>query len=85
LPGWFTALDRDGDGQVGLYEWPKDRPLEEFFRMDRNGDGFITIEEAMRYFKIKEPKPSAAAQPTLAQPTPAQPTPAQPTPAAAAR
>jgi hypothetical protein len=80
LPDWFTKLDRDGDGQVGLYEWPKDRPLQQFLDMDRNGDGFITIEEAMRFFKIKEPKSA-----TPAQPIPAQPAPAPPTPTAAAR
>jgi Ca2+-binding EF-hand superfamily protein len=50
LPGWFSQLDTDGDGQIGLYEWKKSgRPLEEFFSMDRNGDGFLTVDEVMRY------------------------------------
>jgi Ca2+-binding EF-hand superfamily protein len=50
LPDWFRKLDTDGDGQVGLYEWrASGRPLSEFFRMDRNGDGFITAEELVFY------------------------------------
>jgi Ca2+-binding EF-hand superfamily protein len=47
LPSWFKDLDADHDGQVALHEW-KGRPLEEFYTYDLNGDGFITIEEAMR-------------------------------------
>ncbi len=46
LPGWFAEKDKDADGQVGMYEWPKDK-LDEFAKHDRNGDGLITIEEAM--------------------------------------
>src|SRR5262249_9265831 len=41
----FTQCDKDGDGQIGLYEWrASGRPLEEFHRLDRNNDGFVTIE-----------------------------------------
>jgi len=48
LPGWFDRLDRDRDGQVGLYEWrDSDWPVEDFQRLDRNGDGFLTIAEIM--------------------------------------
>lgn len=46
IPSWFTENDADGDGMVGLHEWPKDRRAE-FAKHDRNGDGIITIEEAM--------------------------------------
>jgi hypothetical protein len=50
LPAWFTQLDSDGDGQIGLYEWKTSgRPLEEFDRIDRNGDGFLTVDEVLRY------------------------------------
>lgn len=50
LPGWFKQMDEDNDGQIGLYEWKASgRSLEEFQRMDRNNDGFLTIEEVLRY------------------------------------
>src|SRR5262249_32625775 len=50
LPAWFTQYDKDGDGQIGLYEWKATgQPLETFLKMDRNGDGFLTIEEVLRY------------------------------------
>jgi Ca2+-binding EF-hand superfamily protein len=49
LPAWFAQLDTDGDGQIGLYEWKNSgRSLREFQEMDRNGDGFLTIDEVMR-------------------------------------
>jgi Ca2+-binding EF-hand superfamily protein len=48
IPDWFPKLDTDGDGQIGLYEWKTSgRPLREFERLDRNGDGFLTIDEVM--------------------------------------
>ena len=54
LPPWFAQMDEDKDGQVGLYEWKKaGRPVSEFQAMDLNGDGFITVEEALRYVKIQ--------------------------------
>ncbi len=50
LPAWFAQYDKDGDGQIGLYEWKlTGRSLDEFFKMDRNGDGFLTVEEVLRY------------------------------------
>jgi hypothetical protein len=50
LPEWFQQLDTDGDAQIGLYEWKvSGRPLEEFFKMDRNGDGFLTVQEVLFY------------------------------------
>src|SRR5205085_4502650 len=49
IPSWFVQLDTDGDGQIGLYEWKNSgRSLQEFQAMDRNGDGFLTIDEVMR-------------------------------------
>lgn len=54
LPDWFAKLDTDGDAQLGLYEWKRSgRPLDEFERMDRNGDGFLTIEELLRYLALQ--------------------------------
>jgi hypothetical protein len=52
LPDWFARLDTDGDGQIGLYEWKAaGRSLDEFRKIDRNGDGLITVEEALRAVK----------------------------------
>jgi Ca2+-binding EF-hand superfamily protein len=46
----FADLDRDGDGQIGLYEW-KDagRPIAQFLEMDLNNDGFLTVDEYYRW------------------------------------
>lgn len=50
IPEWFAQLDTDHDGQVGLYEWKVSaRPITEFYGMDRNGDGLLTIRELMHY------------------------------------
>jgi hypothetical protein len=50
IPPWFAQLDTDQDGQIGLYEWKTSgRSIQEFEQMDRNGDGFLTIDEVMRY------------------------------------
>src|SRR5262245_53454686 len=39
----FAALDTDGDGQIGLYEWrAAGRRIAEFLPMDLNNDGFVT-------------------------------------------
>jgi Ca2+-binding EF-hand superfamily protein len=54
LPPWFAQYDTDGDGQIGLYEWKKTgRPLSEFQQMDRNGDGFLTVEEVLSWQAIQ--------------------------------
>jgi EF hand len=46
LPDWFARLDGDGDGQVALYEWRDSGwPIEDFRRLDRNDDGFLTADE----------------------------------------
>ena len=50
IPDWFKQIDSDGDGQIGLYEWKvSGRSLDEFRKIDRNNDGFLTIDEVMRY------------------------------------
>ena len=46
LPAWLMALDTNRDGQVALHEWrAAGRPVSEFQRLDRNGDGFLTPRE----------------------------------------
>jgi Ca2+-binding EF-hand superfamily protein len=50
LPAWFAQIDTDGDGQISLYEWrAAGKSIEEFQKIDRNGDGFLTIAEVLYY------------------------------------
>lgn len=44
LPADYKAKDKDGDGQIGLYEWERSK-YAEFFKLDKNGDGFLTAQE----------------------------------------
>jgi len=44
LPKEFETRDRNGDGQIGLYEWERSK-YAEFARLDKNGDGFLTPHE----------------------------------------
>ena len=50
LPEWYTDLDTDNDGQVGLHEW-RNRSPDEFDALDRNRDGYITIAEMLWHAK----------------------------------
>jgi Ca2+-binding EF-hand superfamily protein len=50
LPAWFAQLDSDHDGQVGLYEWKASgKTIQEFDEMDSNKDGFLTVDEVLRF------------------------------------
>ena len=54
LPAWFATYDTDQDGQVGLYEWKaQGGSVSDFQKIDLNGDGFITVDEALRYQKTQ--------------------------------
>jgi Ca2+-binding EF-hand superfamily protein len=65
LPAWFKQLDVDGDGQVGVYEWHRaGKSLEEFQALDRNGDGFLTVEEVL-YDQALVKKEGTKADPQL--------------------
>lgn len=49
---WFEDSDRDGDGQIGLYEWRyAGKDLEDFGDFDRNNDGLLTPAEMLYYQK----------------------------------
>jgi Ca2+-binding EF-hand superfamily protein len=62
LPSWFVDLDKDKDGQVGLYEWRAGGKLtSEFRKYDINGDGFITAEEVLLVQKNEDAKEAKAA------------------------
>jgi Ca2+-binding EF-hand superfamily protein len=68
MPAWFTELDGDKDGQIGLYEWVKaGRSVEEFKAMDRNDDGLLTAEEVLSFVRANSKSPGndavAAASP----------------------
>jgi Ca2+-binding EF-hand superfamily protein len=61
LPSWFMDLDKDKDGQVGLYEWRSAGKLtSEFKKYDLNGDGFITAEELLVVTKSEDAKDEKA-------------------------
>jgi Ca2+-binding EF-hand superfamily protein len=43
-PVWFRKMDRNGDGDVSRREWLGS--LEDFKKIDTDGDGLISVEEA---------------------------------------
>jgi hypothetical protein len=52
LPAWFRTVDTNQDAQISLYEWRMSgRSIAEFQRMDRNGDGFLTVEEVLYFLR----------------------------------
>jgi Ca2+-binding EF-hand superfamily protein len=65
IPSWFAQYDTDGDGQIGLYEWKATgESLDKFRQIDRNNDGFITIDEAMRW-QAEQNKNGGGASPSI--------------------
>ena len=49
LPSWFKSKDTNQDGQVAMHEYSKswnDSTARKFKQLDKNNDGFISVEEA---------------------------------------
>ncbi len=44
LPADYREKDKNGDGQIGLYEWDR-KAFSHFYALDRNGDGLLTPDE----------------------------------------
>lgn len=47
LPSEYKGRDKNGDGQIGLYEWERSK-YTEFAKLDKNGDGFLTPSELVQ-------------------------------------
>ncbi|HMF12081.1 MAG TPA: hypothetical protein VKE94_07235, partial [Gemmataceae bacterium] len=50
-PLWFRLMDRNGDGDVSAREFPG--TADEFKRLDLDGDGLISIDEAIKASPIR--------------------------------
>jgi hypothetical protein len=63
LPAWFKQIDLNQDAQISLYEWKTaNRSLEEFQRIDRNNDGFLSVDEVLRYEAARKAGPAMMAR-----------------------
>ena len=50
LPNDYREKDKNGDGQIGLYEWDR-KAFAQFYELDRNGDGLLTADELLAVVK----------------------------------
>ena len=62
LPADYQARDKNGDGQIGLYEWDRAK-YGEFAKLDRNGDGFLTAAELLSKSVVKVGVPLVGGKP----------------------
>ncbi len=70
VPGFFTEMDDDRDGMIGLYEWRRHgRKSADFVEMDLNADGYLTADEWLRFNRIDIEKRD---QESLAEKSPAE-------------
>src|SRR5262245_49792424 len=79
LPEQYRSKDKDKDGQIGMYEWPRN-DFATFRKLDLNHDGFLTAAELTRGQSSKSFSPAASVASTSARPD----APSHPTEAAAA-
>jgi hypothetical protein len=65
LPEWYRRVDKEHDGQVTLSQWREaGLPPLDFRRLDRNDDGFVTVDEVLRHLKrVQEGKEEPVLQP----------------------
>jgi len=59
LPEQYRSKDKDKDGQIGMYEWPRN-DFATFRKLDLNHDGFLTAAELTRGPSSKSASPSVA-------------------------
>jgi Ca2+-binding EF-hand superfamily protein len=69
LPAEFTVRDKNGDGQIALYEWDR-KKYSEFAKLDKNGDGFLTPSELLPAEALKILYAKATGRPVPAAPGP---------------
>ncbi len=60
LPDEYRERDKNGDGQIGLYEWDR-KAFTKFQELDRNADGFLTPNELITPVTKKSSDNSKAA------------------------
>ena len=52
LPSEYSSFDKNGDGQIALYEWDR-KKYSEFLKLDKNSDGFLTPAELLPAAALK--------------------------------
>ena len=62
LPADYQTRDKNGDGQIGLYEWDRAK-YAEFAKLDKNGDGFLTAAELLSKSVVKVGGPLVGGKP----------------------
>src|SRR5262249_51092690 len=67
LPEQYRSKDKDKDGQIGMYEWPRN-DFATFRKLDLNHDGFLTAAELTRGQSSKSFSPAASVASTSARP-----------------
>lgn len=70
LPEQYRSKDTNKDGQIGMYEWPKN-DYATFRKLDLNRDGFLTAEELTRRPSSVKTAPVVVAAAPAAVPAPA--------------
>lgn len=67
LPEQHRSKDKDKDGQIGMYEWPRN-DFATFRKLDLNHDGFLTAAELTRGASSKPASSVATGTSTAARP-----------------